>query len=217
MAAPGSRLQHPLSDSAGPWTSSSSPTTSVMQAICPQKLYIIIILRRLASPLPPAMSLSPVSFPIPRPIHHHDPVTETNGATRPNPRRGRLSPGDDDDAPPSGMRRGTRLGPGLGIWPMAVVECPSLEISSWPPSPNGAPITTRSHPPCRPIHLLPFAPESRPRNLQQGRHMVCRRRHLQTSHRNRTLCRLPSRRRRREGTDRPKNSPSLTTICPAPT
>lgn len=58
-----------------------------MQAICPQKLYIVI-LRRLTSPLPPAMSLSPVSFPIPRPIHHHDPVTETNGATRPI----RLSP-----------------------------------------------------------------------------------------------------------------------------
>lgn len=87
------------------------------------------------------MSLSPVSNPIPRPIHHHHPITETNGATRPNPWRGRLSPGDDDDAPPSGMRRGTRLGPGLGIWPVAVVECPSLEISSWPPSPNGASVT----------------------------------------------------------------------------
>lgn len=135
-----SHLQYPLSDSAGPWTSSSSPTTPVMQAICPQKLYITI-LRRLTSPLPPAMSLPPGSSPIPRPIHHHDPVTETNGATRPNPWRGRLSPGDDDEAPPSGMRRGTRPGPGLGIWPMAVAECPSPEISSWPPSPNGASIT----------------------------------------------------------------------------
>lgn len=47
------------------------------------KLYIIIH----ASPclaLPPAMSLIPVDLLISQSIQRHDPITETNGATRPN-------------------------------------------------------------------------------------------------------------------------------------